>query len=89
MTGEQRNPNSDRAFHWKESLSVATEAAEAAARVLLARFRPPAGASLELHYKGSGDLVTDADLAADRAIAELVGGTRGYRKHSLRGDELR
>lgn len=52
--------------------SVAIEAAERAASVLLTRFRPPAGASLELNYKGPGDIVTDADFAADRAIAEVL-----------------
>ncbi len=72
MTGGTEKPKSNDSFNWKESLSLALEAAEAAARVLLARFRPPAGASLELHYKGSGDLVTDADLAADRAIAGIL-----------------
>ena len=59
-------------YDWKESLSVAIEAAEAAGRVLLARFRPPVGASLELQYKGPGDLVTDADLASDRAITDTL-----------------
>ena len=71
MTRDEPNPNSDSAFNWRESLRVAIDAAEAAARVLLGRFRLPAG-TLKVNYKGSGELVTDADLAADRAIADLL-----------------
>ena len=52
--------------------SIAREAAGAASKTLLDRFRPPAGAPLELNYKGPGDVVTDADMAADRAIAEVL-----------------
>ncbi|MBQ10844.1 MAG: hypothetical protein CMJ45_04770 [Planctomyces sp.] len=52
--------------------NVAIEAAESASTALLARFRPPAGSPLELNYKGPGDVVTDADIAADRAIAEVL-----------------
>ena len=56
-----------------EGLSrVAVEAAESASAALLARFRPPADAPLELNYKDPGDVVTDADLAADRAIAQVL-----------------
>ena len=39
---------------------------------LLTRFRPPVGTPLELNYKGPGDLVTDADFAADQAISEVL-----------------
>jgi myo-inositol-1(or 4)-monophosphatase len=59
-------------FDLTELSSVAIEAAESASAALLARFRPPAGAPLELNYKGPGDVVTDADLAADRAIAQVL-----------------
>ena len=72
MNGEQRNPSGNNSFSWQEALSVAVESAEAAASVLLSRFRPPASASLELKYKGPGDLVTDADLAADKAIVDTL-----------------
>ena len=72
MTVGPRILTSVGSFDWKESLSVAIEAAQAAGRVLLARFRPPASASLDLQYKGPGDLVTDADLAADRAITDVL-----------------
>ena len=61
-----------KAFDPEELLSIAIEAAESASKTLLTRFRPPVGASLELHYKGPGDLVTDADIAADRAIADVL-----------------
>ena len=59
-------------FDLGELLSVAIEAAESASAALLARFRPPVDQPLELNYKGPGDVVTDADLAADRAIAQVL-----------------
>lgn len=55
-----------------EWLSVALDAADAASRALLSRFRPPTGSPLELNYKGPSDVVTDADLASDQAIAEVL-----------------
>ena len=61
-----------KAFDLGELLSIAVEAAERASMTLLTQFRPPVDAPLELHYKGPGDLVTDADIAADRAIAEVL-----------------
>ena len=70
--GEPRMSTNVNSYDWKESLSVGIEAAEAAGRVLLERFRPPVGASLELQYKGPGDLVADADLASDRAITDTL-----------------
>lgn len=59
--------------------SIAIEAGERASTILLSRFRPPADTPLELNYKGPGDIVTDADFAADRAIAEVLekGGAPG------------
>ncbi len=72
MPGNPRIPNNVDSYDWKKSLDVAIEAAEAASRVLLTRFRPSRDLALELHYKGPGDLVTDADLAADRAIANVL-----------------
>lgn len=59
-------------FDLDEALDTAIEAAKAAGKALMARFRPPASAPLEIRYKGPGDPVTDADLAADRAIAEVL-----------------
>ena len=53
-------------------LGVAIEAAEAVSRALLDRFRPPANAPLELNYKGDSDVVTDADIASDKAIADVL-----------------
>ena len=53
-------------------LSVALEASDAASRSLLDRFRPPADSPLKLDYKGPSDVVTDADMASDRAIAEVL-----------------
>ena len=53
-------------------LSVALDASDAASRALLSRFRPPLTNPLELNYKGPSDVVTDADIASDRAIAEVL-----------------
>lgn len=64
--------DSHEAFDLGELSGIAIEAAERASAILLTRFRPPAGDSLELNYKGPGDIVTDADFAADRAIAEVL-----------------
>ena len=55
-----------------EWLPVAVEAAEAASRALLARFRPPVDTPLRLDYKGPADVVTDADMASDQAIAAVL-----------------
>ena len=72
MTSEERYTDRDVPFDREECLSVAIQAADAASTVLLARFRPSAGAPLDVRYKGPGDPVTDADMAADRAIAEVL-----------------
>ena len=53
-------------------LSVAIDASEAASRALLSRFRPPVETPLELNYKGPSDVVPDADIASDRAIADAL-----------------
>ena len=53
-------------------LSVALDASDAASRALLSRFRPPFTNPLELNYKGPSDVVTDADITSDRAIAEVL-----------------
>ena len=53
-------------------LNVAIDASEAGSRALLGRFRPPIETPLELNYKGPGDVVTDADIASDKAIADVL-----------------
>ena len=53
-------------------LNVAIDASDAATRVLLSRFRPPAETPLEVSYKGPSDLVTDADIASDKAITDVL-----------------
>ena len=55
-----------------EWLSVAIDASEAASRALLCRFRPPKESPLELNYKGPSDIVTDADIASDIAITDVL-----------------
>ena len=56
----------------EEWLSVAIDASEAASRSLLSRFRPPMESPLELNYKGPSDVVTDADISPDKAIADVL-----------------
>ena len=53
-------------------LRVALDASEAASNALLHRFRPPLETPLELSYKGPSDVVTDADIASDQAVAEVL-----------------
>jgi len=53
-------------------LSIALDASDAASRALLNRFRPPTHSPLELNYKGPSDVVTDADMSSDKAIAEVL-----------------
>ena len=53
-------------------LSVAIDASEAASRALLSRFRPPMETPLELNYKGPSNVVTDADIASDKATTTPV-----------------
>ncbi len=53
-------------------LRTAIDASEAASRILLDCFRPPVDAPLKLNYKGGGDLVTDADMASDNAITDVL-----------------
>ena len=53
-------------------LKAGLAAAAAASQVLLRRFRPAEEAPLETWMKSPGDLVTDADIASDHAIAEAL-----------------
>jgi myo-inositol-1(or 4)-monophosphatase len=54
------------------ALRAALAAADAATTELLARFRPSGKAALDIRVKGPGALVTDADVAADGAIADAL-----------------
>lgn len=63
-------------FSRERALEAAVAASEAASRTLLSRFRPPAGRALKRWMKSPGALVTDADLASDRAIAEALKAAR-------------
>lgn len=60
-------------FNRRDALLAAVTACGAAAEVLLARFRDAGGSPLERSFKSDGSLVTDADIAADRAIADALG----------------
>ena len=53
-------------------LDAANMAAAATSKVLLARFRPDNTNPLDSFYKSPNALVTDADLASDRAISEAL-----------------
>ena len=59
-------------FDQVEMLKAAIAAAAAASQVLLGRFRSAADVPLETWMKSSGELVTDADIASDNAIAEAL-----------------
>lgn len=59
-------------FNRRDALLAAITACGAAAEVLLARFREEGDTTLERSFKGDGSLVTNADLAADVAIAEAL-----------------
>ncbi|MCH8235171.1 MAG: inositol monophosphatase family protein [Chloroflexi bacterium] len=60
-------------FNRGDALLAAVTACGAAAGALLARFRDAGDSPLERSFKSDGSLVTDADIAADRAIAEVLG----------------
>jgi len=55
-----------------DALDAALAASEAASEVLLRRFRAPRERALESWMKSPGSLVTDADIAADRAIVAAL-----------------
>ena len=54
----------------REAIDVITEAARLAGRIILDRF----DTSLEVSFKGRADIVTDVDLAAEKAVLELLRG---------------
>mgnify|MGYP005847537921 CR=1 FL=1 len=63
------------------ALRVASRAARSAGLLLAQRF----GGAREIAYKGRGNLVTDADRAAEACILEMV--TREYPEHNLLTEE--
>ncbi len=60
-------------FNRRDALLAAITACGAAAEVLLARFRDAGDTTLERCFKSDGGIVTNADIAADEAIAEALG----------------
>ena len=64
-------PVSDRDLRDKW-LRTAIDASESASRILLEVFRPPTETPLKLNYKGPSDVVTDADMASDKAIIDVL-----------------
>ena len=52
----------------RPALEVATEAARRAGQVLMSHYRT----GLEVRHKGRGNVVTEADLLAERAILDLI-----------------
>lgn len=62
-------------------LQIATEAARAGGKVLLQKF----GSTLQVAYKGDVDLVTEADVAAETAIVEVIRGT--FPRHNILAEE--
>ena len=59
----------DSDFDQADLLKAALAASSAASQVLLQRFRPTGNTPLETWMKSPGELVTDADIASDHAIA--------------------
>ena len=54
----------------RDAMDVITEAAHLAGQIILDRFNT----SLEVSFKGRADIVTDVDLAAEKAVLELIRG---------------
>ncbi|MCH7605629.1 MAG: hypothetical protein IH962_00610, partial [Chloroflexi bacterium] len=52
----------------RTAMDVAVEAAQVAGRIIQDRFHT----SLDISFKGRADIVTDVDLAAEKAILELL-----------------
>ncbi|MCH8279273.1 MAG: inositol monophosphatase [Chloroflexi bacterium] len=52
----------------REALDVAQEAARVAGRIIQDRFQT----SLQISFKGPSDIVTDVDLAAEKAVLDLL-----------------
>ena len=61
-------PEIPRSRSGREAIEVVTEAARLAGQIILDRFNT----SLEVSFKGRADIVTDVDLAAEKAVLELL-----------------
>ncbi|MBN4064678.1 hypothetical protein JYU04_02970 [Dehalococcoides mccartyi] len=66
------NNQNQNALDLQQMVNAADAAASAASEVLLARFRPDRAEALDTFYKSPNALVTDADIAADKAIATAL-----------------
>ena len=67
-----KNSQENNELDLQQILKAADSAATAASEVLMARFRPNSAEALDRFYKSPNALVTDADLAADKAITEAL-----------------
>ena len=66
---------------WKKELGVAERAVKAAAKILIDRY----GHVSEISKKGEIDLVTEADLMAERSILEII--SRNFPKDDILSEE--
>jgi len=62
-------------------LQIAIQAAQAGGKVLQQKF----GSTLQVAHKGEVDLVTEADVAAEQAIVEVIRGT--FPRHNVLAEE--
>lgn len=67
----------------RTALAVARLCARAAARLIMASFGRPQ--QLEVRFKGRGNIVTQADLEAERAILDILAGE--YPEHAVLSEE--
>ena len=67
-----KNSQDNKELDLQQILKAADSADAAASEVMLARFRPNSSEALDTFYKSPNALVTDADLAADKAITEAL-----------------
>ena len=78
-------------FDLGEALKIAFAATDTATQVLEARFRPENAGDLNIRPKYQGAVLTDADMAADEAITEVIRagsiGGKIYSEESSTDDE--
>ena len=67
-----KNSQENNELDLQQILKAADSAPTAASEELMARFRPNSAEALDRFYKSPNALVTDADLAADKAITEAL-----------------
>lgn len=67
-----KNRKENKKLDLQQIMKAADNAAAVAREVLLERFRPNSAEALDSFYKSPNALVTDADLAADKAITEVL-----------------